>query len=144
LQLITTERSFTPGEHVGYLSANYFETVRGSDVEGYTFDVERSDVFSLQGTTDEAGGFEFEFDLPGYLVGSDLEAGLGRFYLQATVTDLALHNETSNLSLPVSQNALVIDAIPEGGQFRMGEEYPIPVGQLSGRTPAECSLSVTF
>jgi hypothetical protein len=148
---LTTERSFyLPGEHVRVtLNADYFfgKPVAGGQVlvEGYTFDVERSDVFSLQGPTDAAGGFEFEFDLPGYLVGSDLEAGLGRFYLQATVTDLALHNETSNLSLPVSQNALVIDAIPEGGQFRMGVENILYLlASYPDGTPAECSLSVTF
>ena len=71
---MVTERSFyLPGEHVRVtLSADYFfgKPVAGGQVlvEGYTFDVERSDLFSQQGTTDETGKFEFEFDLPGYLV----------------------------------------------------------------------------
>ena len=34
--------------------------------------------------TDEQGSFAFEFDLPAYIAGSDLEGGLGRFYLQAS------------------------------------------------------------
>ena len=75
------------------------------------------------------------------MAGSDLEGGLARFYLQASVTDLAQHSETSNLSLPVSASALVIEAVPEGGVPRPGVENILylltcyPDG-----TPAEAEL----
>lgn len=95
----------------------------------------------MEGETGENGDFEFEFGLPTYVAGSDLEEGLGRFYLQASVTDLAQHTETSNLSLPVAQSALVIVAIPEGGQFRPGVENILYVLGGPDGTPAEASLT---
>ncbi len=124
----STDRMFyQPGQHVrGTLSANYFfgKPVRDGKVtlEGYTFDVERKVTLSLQGQTDANGNFEFEFDLPSHLTGSDLDQGLARFYVQATLIDQAQHSETSNTSLAVSANPIVIRAIPESGQFRSGVE----------------------
>jgi uncharacterized protein YfaS (alpha-2-macroglobulin family) len=125
---LTTERTFyQPGDHVrGSISANYFfgKTVADAQVmiEGYTFDVERTVTFQLQGVTDARGNFNFEFDLPAHLTGSDLDNGLGRYTLQATVIDQAQHAEASNLSLPVAANPIVIQAIPESGQLRLGVE----------------------
>ena len=125
---LTLERTFyQPGQHVrGTLSANYFFGKPVSDgavtLEGYTFDVERKVAVTLQGQTDAGGNFGFEFDLPSYLTGSDLDQGLARFYVQATVIDPAQQSETTNTSLAVSANPIVIRAIPESGQFRSGVE----------------------
>ncbi|MBN2547821.1 MAG: hypothetical protein JXB15_01585 [Anaerolineales bacterium] len=148
---LETERAFyLPGEHVkGALKANYFfgKPVSAGQVrlEGYTFDVQKNLAFNLQGTTDANGDFSFEFDLPGYLTGSELEGGLGRFYLEAMVTDQALHSEVANLSLPVSGSALVIEAIPEGGKFRSGLENILYVlVSYPDGAPAQASLSLTF
>ncbi|HEX2980921.1 MAG TPA: MG2 domain-containing protein, partial [Anaerolineaceae bacterium] len=146
-----TERPFyLPGEHVqGSLQTTYFygKPVSGGQVllEGYTFDFERQVVVTLDGTTDEDGNFDFEFDLPNYLVGSDLDNGSGRFYLQATVTDLAAHTETANLSLPVAQNRLVIQAMPESGVFKPGLENIVylMVSYPDG-TPASADLNLVF
>jgi uncharacterized protein YfaS (alpha-2-macroglobulin family) len=123
-----TDRAFyMPGERVsGTLTAEYFfgKDVSGGSVqiEGFTFDFERQDVFSLQGETDEGGNFEFTFALPDYIVASDLDQGVGRFYLEASVTDQAQHTERSGFSLPVSQNQIVIEAIPESGVIRPNVE----------------------
>ena len=148
---LETERTFyLPGEHVkGTLKANYFfgKPVSTGQVtlEGYTFDVQKNQAVSLQGTTDANGDFSFEFDLPGYITGSELEGGLGRFYLQAMVTDQALHSEVANLSLPVSGSALVIEAIPEGGKFRPGLENILYVlVSYPDGAPAQAALSLTF
>jgi hypothetical protein len=148
---LSTERPYyLPGEHVrGALKANYFfgKPVAGGGVllEGYTFDVQRVTQVSLQGATDPDGNFAFEFDLPTFIAGTDLEGGAGRFYLQAGVTDLAKHTEISNLSLPVSQNSLVIEAIPEGGQFRQGVENILYVlTSYPDGTPAETGLTLNF
>ena len=148
---LATERPYyLPGEHVrGTLRANYFfgKPVAGGEVllEGYTFDVQRTVVFSQQAATDPEGNFAFEFDLPTYIAGTDLEGGAGRFYLQASLTDLAKHTEISNLSLPVSQSSLVIEAIPEGGQFRQGIENILYVlTSYPDGAPAEAALSLTF
>jgi uncharacterized protein YfaS (alpha-2-macroglobulin family) len=148
---LTTERPYyLPGEHVrGALRANYFfgKPVAGGEVliEGYTFDVQQNVVVNLQGTTDPEGNFAFEFDLPAYIAGTDLEGGAGRFYLQAGVTDLAQHTEISNLSLPVSQSSLIVEAIPEGGLFRPGVENILYVlTSYPDGAPAETSLTLNF
>ncbi len=150
LEIITEKPFYLPGERLkGSLNAGYFfgKPVAGGKVllEGFTFDVQQTQVFSLEGQTDDTGQYEFEFDLPGYIAGSDLEGGLGRFYLQATVTDLAQHSETRDLSLPVSGSALVIEAVPEGGQFRPGVENILYVlTSFPDGAPAETSLYLTF
>ena len=125
LNLKTTQSFYQPGAHArGVLNASYFfgKPVAGGEVklEGYTFDVQRSVTFSLQGSTDAVGNYEFEFDLPAYLTGSELDKGAGRFYLQATVTDQARHTELSNLSIPVARQR------PGGGCHP--RRRPVPAG----------------
>jgi hypothetical protein len=150
VKLEPEKRYYLPGETVrGVLQADYFfgKPVSGGQValEGYTFDVERTTAFTLQGQTAEDGSFSYEFDLPGYIAGSDLEGGLGRFYLQASVTDQAQHTELANLSFPVSQSSLVIEAIPEGGQFRIGVENILYIlTSYPDGSPAQTDLSITL
>lgn len=127
VQLQTDRAYYQPGDRVsGNLSAVYFfgKPVEQGQVSltGFTFDFERQDVFTVQGETDAEGNFAFEFDLPAFIAGSDLEGGLGTFYLQANVVDQADQREAKQLSLPVAAQPLVIEAIPEGGQFRPGVE----------------------
>lgn len=123
-----TNRAFyLPGDRVtGTITARYFfgKDVSGGNVliEGFTFDFERQDVFSLQGETDENGVFDFTFTIPDYIVASDLDQGVGRFYLEASVTDQAQHTERSGFSLPVSQSQIIIEAIPESGTIRPNVE----------------------
>jgi hypothetical protein len=147
----STDQSFyMPGDHVeGTLNAQYFfgKTVSGGEVsiQSFTFDFERQDVFSIDGTTDEDGNFAFEFDLPDYIVASDLDRGIGRFYLEASVTDLARHTEQSNFSLPVAQNQIVIEAIPESGLIRPGVENILYIlTSYPDGTPAQTQLNLRF
>jgi len=148
---LTTERPYyLPGEHVrGTLRAEYFygKTVAGGTVklEGYTFDVQRNVAVALEGITAEDGSYAFEFDLPSYMAGTELEGGQARFYLEASVTDLAAHGETANLSLPVSSSRIVIEAMPEGGQFRTDVENILYVlTSYPDGTPTEASLLISF
>jgi len=121
ISLKTDKTFYLPGKHVsGVLNAGYFfgKPVAGGKVviEGFTFDVDRTNVVHLEGQTDADGNFNIEFDLPTFIAGTELDKGTARFYVQATVTDLAQSSEASNLSIPVAGSALVVDAIPEGGQ----------------------------
>ncbi|MCA9974493.1 MAG: hypothetical protein KC413_02035, partial [Anaerolineales bacterium] len=148
---INTEKSYyRPGDVVrGSVTAVYFfgKPVNDSEIqlEGFTFDFERQDAFTLQGITDEQGVYEFEFTLPDYIVGSDLEGGLGTFYLQTTITDQADHSEGKGTSLPVTQNALIIEAIPEGGAFRRSVENLLYVlTSYPDGSPAQTRLQVTI
>ena len=148
---LQTDRSYyLPGQHVSAtLQADYFfgKPVAGGKVilSGYTFDVQRNDVFRQELSTDEQGQAVFEFDLPPYLVGSDLEGGLARFYLQAEVTDTALHTENGRLSLPISASGLVLQAVPEGGVFRPGlDNILYLMSSYPDGMPAPAQLRVTF
>jgi uncharacterized protein YfaS (alpha-2-macroglobulin family) len=145
-----TDRNFyLPGERVqGSITAAYFygKLVEGGQVKitGFTFDFQRLDLLALEGNTDADGVFEFEFTLPDYIVGSDLEGGSGRFYLEASVTDRAQHTESSSFSLPVSQSSIVIEAIPESGQLRPGVENILYIlTSYPDGAPAQTSLTVT-
>jgi uncharacterized protein YfaS (alpha-2-macroglobulin family) len=146
---LETERNYyTPGAVVrGTLQARYFfgkpvanSTVR---IEGATFDVQRNLEMTLDGQTDEEGYFSFEFSLPAYIAGSDLDNGLGTYYIQATVTDQTNHAEVSNLSLPVASSSLIIEAVPESGVLKPGVENLLYVmtGYPDG-SPADCNLTV--
>ncbi|MCJ7531180.1 MAG: MG2 domain-containing protein, partial [Anaerolineales bacterium] len=141
---------YRPGQHVqGMLQADYFfgKSVAGAEVliEGYTFDVERVVTVSLKGQTDEKGKYEYLFNLPDYVAGIDLEGGLGRYYIQARVTDLIKHTETSILSIPVASSALIIEAVPEGGLIRTGVENILYVlTSYPDGSPAETNLEIQF
>ena len=104
---LSTERSYyQPGQQVlGSLQADYFFGKPVSEglvtLDVYTYDVGQNLYLTLQGQTDAEGYFEFEFTLPEFIAGSDLEGGLGRVYLQASVVDQAEHRELGSL-LPTS------------------------------------------
>jgi uncharacterized protein YfaS (alpha-2-macroglobulin family) len=147
--IVTTDRDFyLPGEHViGQLQADYFfgKPVTDSQVliEGFTFDVQRQVVVQIDGQTDANGSFTFEFDLPTYIAGSDLDGGTGRFYMQATVTDQTNHSEESSISLPVAQNAIVIEAVPESGMLRPSVENIVYIiTSYPDGSPAPTALTI--
>lgn len=148
VELSTARPYYQPGDHVeASLNASYFfgKTVAEGQVqiEGFTFDVARNDIFGLEGTTDENGDFGFEFDLPDYIVGSDLEGGLGTFFLQASVTDQTNHTESTSLSFPVSSSSLIIEAIPESGSLRPGVENILYVlTSYPDGSPAKAELDI--
>ncbi len=148
IDLKTDRTYYQPGETVrGTLRANYFFGKPVSQgqvkIEGYTFDVERTSVITLTGETTADGNFEFSFDLPKYIAGSDLENGQGRFYVQASVIDQAQHTEVTNLSLPVTASPIVIRAIPEGGKLQWGFENVIYVlTSAPDGTPLATDLTV--
>jgi uncharacterized protein YfaS (alpha-2-macroglobulin family) len=150
VQLKTGRSYYAAGSRVdGRLDAAYFfgKPVSGGKVriEGYTFDLERRVTFTLEGETDEAGHFDFEFNLPGYLTGTELDGGQARYTLQASVIDGAAHTQTSSLSLPVSGSSLIMEAVPEGGSLRPGMEniLYVLVAYPDG-SPAAADLVVTF
>jgi hypothetical protein len=148
---LTTDRTFyRPGDHVeGSLKAAYFfgkDVTEGKiKLEGYTYDFQRNVAVTLEGTTNATGAFVFSFDLPAYIAGSELEGGGARFYLEAAVTDQAEHVEVGRLSLPVAQQALVINAVLEGGTPRPNVENILYVlASYPDGTPAETALTVAL
>lgn len=148
---LETERAYyRPGDVVrGTLLARYFfgKPVADSSVriEGATFDVQRNLELTLDGQTDADGQYAFEFTLPSYIAGSDLDGGLGTFYVQAMVTDQTNHVEVSNLSLPVAARSIIIEAVPESGVLRPGVENLLYVmTSYPDGSPVDCDLVVTL
>jgi uncharacterized protein YfaS (alpha-2-macroglobulin family) len=150
LNLQTDRTFYQPGQRVqGSLQASYFFGKPVGEgkvlIEGFTFDVERTSVFTLEGQTDPEGRYEFEFDIPAYLAGSEFEGGMARFYLQAAVVDQAQHSEVKSLSLPVASSVLIVEAVPEGGAFRPGlENILYVVTSYPDGTPAQTELRIDF
>ncbi len=122
-----TERPYyLPGETVrGSVQADYFfgKPVSGKvELMGYTFDVQLREVLHLIGESDAQGSYAFEFELPGYLVAGNPEQQLATFLLEAQVKDSADHVERTQLRLPIAQQALVLEAVPESGKLVPGVE----------------------
>jgi len=147
----TTDKTYyRPGETVtGKVVANYFfgKPVQAGQVavNGYTYDVELQQVVAVQGRTGADGNYEFAFDLPDYFVGSALEAGIASFIVEVAVTDQADHTERVNLTLPVAEQSIIIEAMPESGQLcPQIENILYLVTAYPDGSPAQCDVTATI
>jgi uncharacterized protein YfaS (alpha-2-macroglobulin family) len=144
----TDEDFYRPGQRVtGQVQAAYFfgKPVDGGEVQiaGWVYDVERRQVIDLKGTTDASGAFNFEFDLPEYLVGGQ-ESGVADFILEVSVTDGAAHTEQVSSRVAVAQQGILIEAVPESGSIKPGlENILYLLTAYPDGSPAECDLDVT-
>ena len=146
---LETERAYyLPGQTVrGTVRADYFfgKPVAGGEVRmrGYIYAVEREEVLDLRGETDEDGRYEFEFDLPEFFVGGQLESEQATFGLEVTVIDQAEHAEAIAQALPVAQEPILIEAVAESGTLRPGVENIVYLlTAYPDGAPAECALTV--
>ena len=143
----TDETFYRPGQLVtGQVEAAYFfgKPVEGGRVQlaGWVYDVERQQVLDLAGQADADGKLPFEFKLPDYLVGG-LESGVADFVLEVSVTDGAAHTEQVSIRVPVARQGIVIEAVPESGQFKPGlENILYLLTAYPDGAPAECDVSV--
>ncbi len=147
---VETDRTFyQPGDPVaGTLEADYFfdKPVVGGQVtlRGYVYGVEREQVIELYGWTDETGRFEFGFDLPKRLLATE-DGASAQFGLEAQVVDAAGQSEITALTLPISEQLIHIEAVPESGRLEPGLENIVylltsyPDGQ-----PAQTTLTVRY
>lgn len=125
---VNTERSYyLPGQRVaGTVQCDYFFGKPAADgqvtITGSVFDVQEAEVVNIQGRTDANGAYRFEFDLPEYLAGGGLESGQAEFNLHVAVVDQAEHTEQASRALPIAQNPILIEAIPEAGRLKPGVE----------------------
>jgi len=146
---VETDRTFyRPGDTVsGRVRAEYFfgkPVAEGRvTIRGYTYEVERVQKVEIQGTTDKEGVFEFRFDLPTFFVGGAPEEGRAEFGLEVEVVDGANHREATSRVLPVAEQMLQIDVIPESGVLKPGVENILFIltSYPDGR-PAEADLSI--
>jgi hypothetical protein len=147
---VTTDRSFyLPGETVqGRVQAGYFfgKPVAGGQVtiQGTTTDVERRQVAQVQGETDKDGGFDFTIETPRYLTGGAPEARTATYSLDVQVVDGAGHAEETTHDLPIAEQAILLDVVPESGQLRSGVENILYIlATYPDGNPAPAGLAVT-
>jgi len=146
---VADETFYRPGQRVsGQVEAAYFfgKPVDGGDVHlsGWVYDVERQQVLDLEGRTSADGTFSFEFELPQYFV-SGLESGAADFVLEVAVTDGANHTEQVSIRIPVAQQGILLEAVPESGEFKPGlENILYLLTAYPDGTPAACDLDVTI
>ncbi|MCC6456494.1 MAG: hypothetical protein IT328_16175 [Caldilineaceae bacterium] len=122
---------YLPGETAtGVVDAQYFfgKPVSGGEVtiRGYVTDVDRFQVFEVNGTTDENGQYPYSFTVPDYFVGQ-LENNAAEVDLEITVVDTANHAESIDDTVTVAEKKILIEAIPESGTLRAGIENIIYV-----------------
>jgi uncharacterized protein YfaS (alpha-2-macroglobulin family) len=148
---VTTDRPYyLPGETVrGHVQADYFfgKPVAGGQVRivGATYDVERQEVAEARGETDAAGGFDFEIEVPAYLVGGAPEQETATYTLEVAVVDQAGHAEQITRGLAVAREAILIAAVPESGQLHAGVENIVYVlTSYPDGAPAQTTLEVEY
>ena len=96
-----------------------------------------------EGTTDENGHAKFEIKLPDYFVGQPLQKGNALVRLEVKVTDTADHTETINRTYPVSDQAIQVSLIPEGGRLVPGMENRVFAAAIyPDGSPAVCDVSL--
>ncbi|MFQ6015910.1 MAG: MG2 domain-containing protein [Anaerolineae bacterium] len=148
IEVATDKTYYLPKEEVvGNLSVNYFfgkPVAEGQvAIKGYIYTVEREQVVDLRGETDQEGRFEFRFTLPSYFVAEGLEEGQATFGLEVTVIDQANHAEQVAHTLPIAQQSILIDAVPESGQLKPGVENIVYiVTTYPDGMPAETELTI--
>ena len=142
------KRDYRPGDHVtGTVQANYFFGKPVNDAEitlkASSADVVAFDVATIAGKTDKDGAYHFDITLPSYFAGRPLDQGSARVLIEATVTDSAEHSETHDEPITVSQSALLLTAVPEGGLLVPGLENQIYIlSSYPDGTPAATQLTV--
>jgi 5-hydroxyisourate hydrolase-like protein (transthyretin family) len=145
----TDEAFYRPAQRVtGQVEAAYFfgKPVDGGQVQltGWVYDVERRQVLDLSGLTDAEGKFGFEFDLPESFVAS-LESGVADFILEIAVIDGAAHTEQISIRIPVAQQGILVEAVPESGELKPGlENILYLLTAYPDGTPAECELALVI
>jgi hypothetical protein len=113
---------YLPKEKINVdLQSDYFfgKPVANSTIEvtASTFDVAFKEFSKWKGTTDANGHAKFDIQLPDYFVGQPLQAGNAIVKLDVTVLDNADHKEKISKSYAVSDQAIRVSVISEGGKL---------------------------
>ena len=148
VSLGTEKPYYLPGETLaGTVNADYFfgKPTASAEVEVkiYAYEAELRQIGSLRGTTDQAGIYAFEFDLPSHLIGLPLEKGSGLIFFNVSVTDKAGHAEQITSSVRVAEHPIEIELVPESGELEKGIENVVYViTTYPDGTPAPSTVKV--
>jgi len=105
----------------GKVQADYFfgKPVAGGKIKlGIaTFEAQFRDLAKLEGETDASGAYTFDYDLPSYFAGVDLEKGKAMLKLEVSLKDTADHEEKKVVMVPISDQAIQIEVVHESGDL---------------------------
>lgn len=124
--LVSTDRTYyLPGETVkGTVQADYFfgKPVAGGRVAITinTLDIGVTKLAELEGKTDAAGAYTFEYALPNAFVGQPFEQGKAVAEFQVRLTDTADHQQIQSKSVPVVKDPVLVAVVPESPQLVPG------------------------
>jgi 5-hydroxyisourate hydrolase-like protein (transthyretin family) len=148
IQVVTDKSYYLPGETLsGSVLADYFfgKTLSGANVKltAATFQEKPVVIKELEGQTDGAGKYSFQFVLPDFFTGMPQKNEQAFLDVTAEVRDTAGHVEEKTLSLTVAQHDLDVVVIPEAGTLVPGVENILYIltAYPDGR-PAVCKVSV--
>jgi hypothetical protein len=143
------KHGYRPGDHVkGTVQAHYFfgKALDKAEVsvKATAMDVELYAAGSaIEGKTDREGAFHFDFELRPYFAARPLNQRSARVLVEATVKDTAGHSESRGVSIAVSESALLIAAVPEGGTLAPNLENQIFVlAAYPDGSPARADLKI--
>lgn len=116
------KKYYAPGEVVtGKIIAKYIfgkPISRGQvKINMSTFDVETVEIGKQEAFLDQTGEYQFSMKLPESFAGRSFEQGAAPVAFQVSVTDGANHTEEKAESLLVSNNPILITAVPESGEM---------------------------
>ncbi len=148
VKLSTDKTYYLPGQNLlGKIQADYFfgKPVADSLVEIIvsTFEVELQEFARIEGKTNKEGFFSFDLKLPDYFVGLPLEKGKGNIIFEVTVIDRTNHSEKTTKSIPVAESSIIVELLPEAGEFVPGIENLVNViTSYPDGNPAICDLKI--
>ncbi len=147
-ELTTDKKYYKPGDEARVaLTSNY---IFGKPVSNakltlglYTYDVEFKKIQETIGKTDYNGNYDTTISLPDYFVGLPIEKGNSFVAFNLTLVDTAGHSESIMRMVPVTQDDLVVQAIPESEKLSMGAENRIyVVTTYPDGTPAQATVEI--
>ncbi|MHC4837736.1 MAG: MG2 domain-containing protein [Planctomycetota bacterium] len=133
----------------GTVRARYFfgAAVAGGQVQvqASTLDVGETVFADVQGATNDEGLYQFEIQLPDYVVGLPLEQGGGLVQLALFVTDTAGQRRDVTRTIRIARGALEVYVLPESGVWKPGVPNNLLVRALdaAGR-PAAASHDMSI
>ena len=118
--------------------------IAGGNVEvTAAFDTPLRTFQTWKGKTDERGRAQCSIKLADFFAGKPLEKGSPAVRLEVTVTEGAGHSETVSRSFPVSNQAMRLIVVPEGGRLVPELDNRVYVAAVyPGGSPAPCKLVV--
>jgi uncharacterized protein YfaS (alpha-2-macroglobulin family) len=149
-QVTADKKFYLPKETIkATLQSDYFfgKPLSNAKVEvtASTFDVAIRQFQTWKGQTDANGHVKFDIKLPDYFVGQPLQKGDALVKLDVKVTDATDRSETVTRTYTVSDQAIRVSLLPEGGRLVPDMDNRIFAAAVyPDGSPAVCDVAVSL